>query len=147
VRGSEIKVLAGRMPFNYDAEIPRRTQVVYRPHAAGTQSKMRTKAQGDGRARRAAGRLALGALLSAFACAALLPPARQGALAQVRAPRKVTPQPVPPQPRGGATPTQKPGVGDIDWRITLKGDALVHAVDSSGNQSAPVSCLVPPKPK
>ena len=47
----------------------------------------------------------------------------------------------------GATPNQKPGVGDIDWRITLKGDALVHAVDASGNQSAPVSCLVPPPPK
>lgn len=47
----------------------------------------------------------------------------------------------------GATPNQKPGVGDIDWRITLKGDALVYAVDASGNQSAPVSCLVPPSPK
>ena len=47
----------------------------------------------------------------------------------------------------GATPNQKPGVGDIDWRITLKGDALVYGVDSSGNQSVPVSCLVPPPPK
>lgn len=47
----------------------------------------------------------------------------------------------------GATPNQKPGVGDIDWRITLKGDALVSGVDASGNQSAPVSCLVPPPPK
>ncbi len=47
----------------------------------------------------------------------------------------------------GATPNQKPGVGDIDWRITLKGDALVYGVDASGNQSAPVSCLVPPPPK
>ncbi|MFD1149650.1 vWA domain-containing protein [Saccharothrix hoggarensis] len=47
----------------------------------------------------------------------------------------------------GATPNQKAGVGDIDWRITLNGDALVHAVDASGNQSAPVSCLVPPAPK
>lgn len=47
----------------------------------------------------------------------------------------------------GATPNQKPGVGDIDWRITLKGDALVHGVDASGNQSDPVSCLVPPPPK
>ncbi|ROP42334.1 von Willebrand factor type A domain-containing protein [Saccharothrix texasensis] len=47
----------------------------------------------------------------------------------------------------GATPNQKPGVGAIDWRITLKGDALVYGVDSSGNQSAPVSCLVPPPPK
>ncbi|KOX23697.1 hypothetical protein ADK67_20240 [Saccharothrix sp. NRRL B-16348] len=47
----------------------------------------------------------------------------------------------------GATPNQKPGVGDIDWRITLKGDALVYGVDASGNKSAPVSCLVPPPPK
>lgn len=47
----------------------------------------------------------------------------------------------------GATPNQKPGVGDIDWRITLKGDALVYGVDASGNRSAPVSCLVPPPPK
>ncbi|GGP67336.1 vWA domain-containing protein [Saccharothrix coeruleofusca] len=47
----------------------------------------------------------------------------------------------------GATPNQKVGVGDIDWRITLNGDALVYAVDASGNQSAPVSCLVPPGPK
>ncbi|NUT50371.1 MAG: VWA domain-containing protein [Saccharothrix sp.] len=47
----------------------------------------------------------------------------------------------------GATPNEKPGVGDIDYRITLKGDALVYAVDASGNQSAPVSCLVPPPPK
>ncbi|ONI86729.1 hypothetical protein ALI22I_24235 [Saccharothrix sp. ALI-22-I] len=47
----------------------------------------------------------------------------------------------------GATPTQKPGVGDIDWRITLNGDALVYGVDASGNQSTPVTCLVPPPPK
>ncbi len=47
----------------------------------------------------------------------------------------------------GATPSQKPGTGDIDWKITLKGDALVYGVDASGNQSAPVSCKVPPPPK
>jgi hypothetical protein len=47
----------------------------------------------------------------------------------------------------GATPSQKAGSGDIDWRITLKGDGSVYAIDASGNQSAPVSCLVPPKPK
>jgi uncharacterized protein YegL len=47
----------------------------------------------------------------------------------------------------GATPNQKPGVGDIDWRITLEGDALVYGVDASGNQSTPISCLVPPPPK
>jgi Lamin Tail Domain len=73
---------------------------------------MRTKAQGDGRALRAAGRLALLGLLSAFACAALLPPARHGALAQVRAPRKVEPQAVRPQARGGASakPAQTPAL-------------------------------------
>lgn len=47
----------------------------------------------------------------------------------------------------GATPNQRPGAGDIDWKITLKGDALVTAVDASGNVSAPVSCRVPPPPK
>jgi von Willebrand factor type A domain-containing protein len=47
----------------------------------------------------------------------------------------------------GAQPVQKPGVGDINWKITLKGDALVSAVDASGNRSAPVMCLVPPRPK
>lgn len=46
----------------------------------------------------------------------------------------------------GATPGQKPGPGSIDWHITLKGDALVTATDASGNTSAPVSCLVPPRP-
>jgi uncharacterized protein YegL len=46
----------------------------------------------------------------------------------------------------GATPSQKPGAGSIDWHITLKGDALVTATDASGNTSAPVSCLVPPRP-
>ncbi|MFJ8959493.1 VWA domain-containing protein [Lentzea sp. NPDC102401] len=47
----------------------------------------------------------------------------------------------------GATPTQKPGTGDINWKITLKGDALVSAKDASGNESAPVRCNVPPPPK
>ncbi|MCG8923584.1 VWA domain-containing protein [Lentzea sp. CC55] len=47
----------------------------------------------------------------------------------------------------GATPTQKPGSGDIDWKITLQGDALVSAKDASGNESAPVRCNVPPPPK
>ena len=47
----------------------------------------------------------------------------------------------------GATPTQKPGAGGIDWHITLKGDASVTATDASGNTSAPVACLVPPLPK
>jgi len=47
----------------------------------------------------------------------------------------------------GADPNVKPGTGEIDWKITLKGDALVYAVDASGNQSDPVACLVPPPPK
>jgi hypothetical protein len=46
----------------------------------------------------------------------------------------------------GATPNVKPGAGDIDWHITLKGDAVVTATDSSGN-SASVTCHVPPPPK
>ena len=46
----------------------------------------------------------------------------------------------------GATPNVKPGAGVIDWKITLKGDALVTATDGPGN-SASVSCKVPPPPK
>jgi hypothetical protein len=46
----------------------------------------------------------------------------------------------------GATPNVKPGAGDIDWHITLKGDAVVTATDSSGN-TASVTCHVPPPPK
>jgi len=47
----------------------------------------------------------------------------------------------------GATPNVKPGAGAIAWKITLQGDAIVYAVAASGNQSHPVSCLVPPLPK
>jgi hypothetical protein len=47
----------------------------------------------------------------------------------------------------GATPEIKPGTGDIDWKIKLKGDALLVAVDDSGNESDPITCLVPPPPK
>jgi len=46
-----------------------------------------------------------------------------------------------------ATPNVKPGHGAIDWIITLNGDAIVTAVDASGNVSAPSSCKVPPPPK
>ncbi|HUG64009.1 MAG TPA: hypothetical protein VMK83_02210, partial [Gaiellaceae bacterium] len=46
----------------------------------------------------------------------------------------------------GATPNAKPGPGEIDWHITLSGDAVVTATDGSGN-SASVNCLVPPPPK
>jgi hypothetical protein len=47
----------------------------------------------------------------------------------------------------GATPSQKPGPGVIDWKITLKGDAALFFVDASGNVSGPVYCKVPPPPK
>ena len=47
----------------------------------------------------------------------------------------------------GATPSIKPGAGVIDWHIKLNGDAVVVAVDGSGNVSDPVNCLVPPPPK
>lgn len=47
----------------------------------------------------------------------------------------------------GATPSQKPGPGVIDWHITLKGDALMFATDASGNVAGPISCNVPPPPK
>ena len=47
----------------------------------------------------------------------------------------------------GATPNVKPGPGVIDWHITLKGDAIVVAVDASDNESDPVTGLVPPPPK
>lgn len=47
----------------------------------------------------------------------------------------------------GATPNSKPMAGVIVAHITLKGNALVYAVDASGNQSKPLSCLVPPPPK
>jgi hypothetical protein len=46
----------------------------------------------------------------------------------------------------GGNPNAKPGPGDIDWHITLNGDAIVAATDASGN-TATVSCLVPPPPK
>jgi hypothetical protein len=46
----------------------------------------------------------------------------------------------------GTTPNAKPGPGEIDWHIKLKGDAIVIATDASGN-SASVTCRVPPPPK
>jgi hypothetical protein len=47
----------------------------------------------------------------------------------------------------GATPSQKPGPGVIDWHITIQGDALVYATDASGNTSDPITCRVPPPPR
>jgi hypothetical protein len=47
----------------------------------------------------------------------------------------------------GATPSQKPGTGTVEWKLKGRGDALVYAVDGSGNVSATVACLVPPAPQ
>jgi hypothetical protein len=47
----------------------------------------------------------------------------------------------------GGTPGSKEMAGAVAAHITLKGDALVYAVDASGNQSDPITCLVPPPPK
>ncbi|MGI8785693.1 MAG: hypothetical protein ACR2L2_18830, partial [Acidobacteriota bacterium] len=44
----------------------------------------------------------------------------------------------------GVTPNEKKMAGEIVAHIQLKGDALVYAVDSSGNQAALHACLVPP---
>lgn len=53
----------------------------------------------------------------------------------------------------GATPSSKKmgsttgQAGAVVAHITLKGDALVFAVDPAGNRSDPIACLVPPPPK
>jgi hypothetical protein len=47
----------------------------------------------------------------------------------------------------GATPQYGPGTGAVDYKVRLRGDALLAAVDAAGNKSAPVKCLVPPPPK
>jgi hypothetical protein len=47
----------------------------------------------------------------------------------------------------GAPPSSKKMAGVVVAHIILRGDALVYAVDASGNQSDPISCLVPPPPK
>jgi len=46
----------------------------------------------------------------------------------------------------GVTPSIRPGSGVVDWVIKGQGDAIVYAVDGSGNVSSSVSCLVPPPP-
>jgi len=46
----------------------------------------------------------------------------------------------------GSTPTIKPGTGDVNFKVTLRGDALVVGIDDFGNVSAPAACLVPPRP-
>jgi hypothetical protein len=47
----------------------------------------------------------------------------------------------------GVTPTTQAGSGDIVAHILIQGDALIYAVDASGNVSAREACLVPPPPK
>jgi hypothetical protein len=47
----------------------------------------------------------------------------------------------------GATPSQSPGPGAIDWMIKGRGDFGVFAVDASGNVSDHVQCHVSPPPK
>lgn len=47
----------------------------------------------------------------------------------------------------GAAPSQKPGSGDVEWRLKGQGDMVLVAVDGSGNRSAPVTCLEPNPPK
>jgi hypothetical protein len=45
----------------------------------------------------------------------------------------------------GAKPTIRPGAGVIDWKVKIKGDAILSVTDSAGNLTE-VSCLVPPPP-
>lgn len=47
----------------------------------------------------------------------------------------------------GVKPFQEPMSGAVSWHIVGKGDARLTATDGSGNTSAGVMCLVPPKPK
>ncbi|MEU8300551.1 VWA domain-containing protein [Micromonospora sp. NPDC048909] len=41
----------------------------------------------------------------------------------------------------------KDGTGDIDYKVTLRGDALITGVDDAGNVSTAAVCLVAPPPK
>lgn len=45
----------------------------------------------------------------------------------------------------GATPSVKAGHGAVDYKIKLRGDAMLVATDAAGN-SATAGCLVPPPP-
>jgi len=47
----------------------------------------------------------------------------------------------------GATPSATPMTGAVGWLIKGQGDMETFAVDTFGNASDPVSCLVPPKPQ
>ncbi|MFI7427942.1 VWA domain-containing protein [Micromonospora sp. NPDC049836] len=46
----------------------------------------------------------------------------------------------------GAQSRVKDGTGDIDYKVTLRGDAVITAVDNFGNASTAI-CLVAPPPK
>jgi hypothetical protein len=46
----------------------------------------------------------------------------------------------------GATPGVKEGSGDIDFKVTINGDAIITSIDAAGNVGRAV-CLVPPPPK
>jgi hypothetical protein len=45
----------------------------------------------------------------------------------------------------GGKPSEKPGSGEVAWRLKGKGDMKVIAVDCSGNEDE-VTCFVPPPP-
>jgi hypothetical protein len=47
----------------------------------------------------------------------------------------------------GATPSQRPGTGEVEWRLKGRGDLVLSAVDGSGNTSEPVTCAVPNAPQ
>ncbi|MEU2615426.1 VWA domain-containing protein [Micromonospora sp. NPDC007271] len=46
----------------------------------------------------------------------------------------------------GAQSRVKDGTGDIDYKVTLRGDAVITGVDDAGNRST-ATCLVAPPPK
>jgi plastocyanin len=50
-------------------------------------------------------------------------------------------------PMGGNNGNGNGRSRDTDWRIKGNGDAVLTAVDQSGNVSDPVNCLVPPPPQ
>lgn len=49
--------------------------------------------------------------------------------------------------QAGTKQNVKPGTGAVNWKITLKGDALLVAVDDAGNRATVATCLVPRPPK
>ena len=45
-----------------------------------------------------------------------------------------------------SVPNVKPGSGNVDFKVQLRGDAIIVGIDNFGNVSAPVICRVPPRP-